>query len=111
MEEHYLADISESKKEIALLEARNKEIDDMFFSLYSDKSKGILSEQRFIKLTSSLEAEQEQNQCRLKELMQIMRQSDGQDNDIKMFMGEIRQYAAIQELNETVLQHTVLFRP
>lgn len=91
MEHRYLADISEVKKELAQLEVRNKEIDDMFFSLYSDKSKGILSEQRFMKLTSTLETEQEQNQCRMQELTQMMRQTDGQENDVRNFIGEIPQ--------------------
>lgn len=107
MEHRYLADISEVKKELAQLEVRNKEIDDMFFSLYSDKSKGILSEQRFMKLTSTLETEQEQNQCRMQELTQMMRQTDGQENDVRNFIGEIRQYATVQMLDEAVLNRLI----
>lgn len=107
MEHRYLADISEVKKELAQLEVRNKEIDDMFFSLYSDKSKGILSEQRFMKLTSTLETEQEQNQCRMQELTQMMRQTDGQENDVRNFIGEIRQYATVQTLDEAVLNRLI----
>ena len=30
------------------LESRNREIDEMFLSLYTDKAKGILTEQRFM---------------------------------------------------------------
>ncbi len=107
MEHRYLADISDIRKEMALIESRNKEIDDTFLSLYTDKSKGVLSEQRFMKLTATLEAEQEQNQHRVQELMLIMRQSDGQESDVKAFIGEIRQYATIKELNETVLNRLV----
>lgn len=107
MEHRYLADISEVKKELAQLEVRNKEIDDMFFSLYSDKSKGILSEQRFVKLTSTLETEQEQNQCRMQELTQMMWQTDGQENDVRNFIGEIRQYATVQTLDEAVLNRLI----
>lgn len=107
MEHRYLADISEIKKELAQIEARNKEIDDMFFSLYTDKSKGILTEQRFMKLTAALETEQEQNQCRGQELTLMMRQSDGQENDVKSFIKEIRQYATIKELDEAVLNRLV----
>ena len=40
----------------------------MFLSLYTDKAKGILTEQRFMKLTAALEQEQEANQKRLHDL-------------------------------------------
>ena len=107
MEHRYLADISDIKKEMALIGARNKEIDDMFLNLYTDKSKGILSEQRFMKLTATLEQEQEQNQRRMQELTQMMRQSDGQENDVKTFIREIRQYATVKELDEAVLNRLI----
>jgi len=107
MEHRYLADISDIKKEMALIGARNKEIDDMFLNLYTDKSKGILSEQRFMKLTATLEQEQEQNQRRMQELTQMMRQSDGQENDVKTFIREIRQYATVKELDEAVFNRLI----
>lgn len=46
-----MIDTSEMLKKCERLEARNREIDDMFLSLYTDKAKGKLSEQRFMKLT------------------------------------------------------------
>ena len=75
----------------------------MFLSLYTDKSKGILTEQRFMKLTATMEQEQEENQRRLQELMRMLWQSDTQESDVRTFIREIRQYATIQELDETVL--------
>ena len=50
----------------------------MFLSLYTDKAKGILTEQRFMKLTATLEQEQEANQKRLQDLLLMMRHSDEQ---------------------------------
>ena len=73
-----MVDVSEMQKERERLEARNREIDDMFLSLYTDKAKGVLSEQRFMKLTTAMEQEQEENQCRLQELMRMLQQSDAQ---------------------------------
>ena len=54
-----------------------------------------------------METEQEQNQCRGQELTLMMRQSDGQENDVKSFIKEIRQYATIKELDEAVLNRLV----
>ncbi len=68
MERRYLVDASQMEKERKRLEARNQEIDGMFLSLYTDKAKGILTEQRFMKLTAVLEQEQEVKQKRLHDL-------------------------------------------
>lgn len=81
MERRYLADASEMEKERKRLEARNREIDDMFLNLYTDKAKGILSEQRFVKLTAAMEREQEKNQKQLKELTLSLRRSNEQESE------------------------------
>lgn len=102
-----MADASEMQKERERLEARNREIDDMFLSLYTDKAKGVISEQRFMKLTATMEQEQEENQRRLQELMRMLQQSDAQESEVRAFIREIRQYATIQELDETVLNRLI----
>ena len=55
----------------------------MFLNLYTDKSKGIISEQRFLKLTDAMEQEQNSNKARLSELNLLLHQSDEQE---AMFM-------------------------
>ena len=107
MERRYLADASEMEKERERLEARNWEIDDMFLNLYTDKAKGILSEQRFVKLTAAMEREQEENQKQLKELALSLRRSNEQESDVRTFIREIRQYATIQELDEGILNRLI----
>lgn len=107
MERRYMADASQMQKERERLEARNHEIDEMFLNLYTDKAKGILSEQRFVKLTATMEQEQEENQRRLQELMRMLQQSDAQESEVRTFIREIRQYATIQELDETVLNRLI----
>ena len=102
-----MVDASEMQKERERLEARNREIDDMFLSLYTDKAKSVISEQRFMKLTAAMEQEQEENQRRLQELMRMLQQSDAQESEVRTFIREIRQYAAIQELDEAVLNRLI----
>ena len=102
-----MADASEMQKERERLEARNREIDDMFLSLYTDKAKGVISEQRFMKLTAAMEQEQEENQRRLQELLRMRQQTDAQESEARTFIREIRQYATIQELDETVLNRLI----
>ena len=107
MERRYLADASEMEKERERLEARNREIDDMFLNLYTDKAKGILSEQRFVKLTAALEQEQEANQKRLHDLALMQSRADAQESEVRTFIKEIRRYAAIEELDEAVLNRLI----
>ena len=107
MERRYMADASQMQKESERLEVRNREIDEMFLNLYTDKAKGILSEQRFVKLTATMEQEQEENQRRLQELLRMLQQSDAQESEVRTFIREIRQYATIQELDETVLNRMI----
>lgn len=107
MERRYMVDASQMQKERERLEVRNREIDEMFLNLYTDKAKGILSEQRFVKLTATMEQEQEENQRRLQELMRMLQQSDAQESEVRTFIREIRQYATIQELDETVLNRLI----
>ena len=107
MEHRYMADASQMQKERERLEVRNREIDEMFLNLYTDKAKGILSEQQFVKLTATMEQEQENNQRRLQELLRMLQQSDAQESEVRTFIREIRQYATIQELDEAVLNRLI----
>ena len=90
MERRYKTDANETKKEIDRLQSRNQEIDNMFLSLYTDKAKGVISEQRFMKLTAAMEQEQEENQRRLQELMRMLQQSDAQESEVRTFIREIQ---------------------
>ena len=89
MENQYRTDTSEVRAEIRRLEERNQEIDDVFLNLYTDKSKGIISEQRFLKLTDAMEQEQNSNKTRLSELNLLLHQSDEQESDVHAFIEEI----------------------
>lgn len=107
MEKQYLADTDSLKKEYENLAQRNQEIDDTFISLYADKAKGILTEKRFLKLTDAMEKEQENNQNRMQEIATLISEEEHSEGDVQMFMGEIRRYAAITELDETVLNRLI----
>lgn len=107
MERQYQTDASEVQRKCEKLEVRNQEIDDLFLNLYTDKAKGILSEQRFLKLTSAMEQEQEANRKRLQDLSLLIRRTESQESDVQTFIHEIRQYAAIQELDEAMLHRLI----
>ena len=103
----YHTDAASLHKEMNRLLYRNQEIDDTFLSLYTDKSKGILTEQRFLKLTMAMENEQKENNARISEIQAILRDSIDQESDIRQFITEICQYAEITELDEGILNHLI----
>ena len=106
MEKH-LADTDSLKREYESLAGRNQEIDDTFISLYADKAKGILTEKRFLKLTDAMEREQESNQNRMQEIAALISEEEHSEGDVRTFMEEIKRYAAITELDETVLNRLI----
>lgn len=107
MEKQYLSDMGSLKKEYEGLAQRNQEIDDTFISLYADKAKGILTEKRFLKLTDAMEQEQEGNQKRMQEIAALISVGERSEGDAQMFLGEVRRYAAITALDETVLNRLI----
>ena len=107
LENRYQTDASSLHRELNRLMARNQEIDDTFLSLYTDKSKGILTEQRFLKLTMAMENEQKENNGHIAEIQALLRDSIDQESDIRQFITEIRQYASITELDEGILNHLI----
>ncbi len=107
MEKQYLADTDSLKREYESLAGRNQEIDDTFISLYADKAKGILTEKRFLKLTDAMEKEQENNQNRIQEIAALISKEEHSEGDVRTFVEEIKRYAAITELDETVLNRLI----
>ena len=79
----------------------------MFMSLYTDKAKGILTEQRFLRMTETLEQEQADNKARMQAITDELRIASSTDNDVRRFIGEIREYASITELDEAILNRLI----
>lgn len=107
LEQRYSIDETSLKKEQDALAKRNQEIDDMFMNLYADKAKGILTEQRFLRMTETLEQEQTDNKARMQAITDELRIASSADSDVRRFIGEIREYASITELDEAILNRLI----
>ena len=107
LEQRYTMDEGALKKELDTLAKRNQEIDEMFMSLYADKTKGILTEQRFFRMTETLEQEQVDNKARVQEITDELRAACDTEDDVRRFIGEIREYASITELDEAILNRLI----
>ena len=81
----------------------------MFLSLYTDKAKGILTEdQRFMELTAALEQEQEANQKRLHDLA-VMQEAGRMHRKAKSALLSRKSdcQPSIEELDEAVLNRLI----
>ena len=107
LEQRYSIDEGRLKKEQNVLAKRNQEIDEMFMSLYADKAKGILTEQRFLRMTETLEQEQADNKARMQEIADELRTASSADSDVRRFIEEIQAYASITELDEAILNRLI----
>ena len=105
--QRYSIDERSLKKEQDTLAERNQEIDTMFMTLYADKAKGILTEQRFIRMTETLEREQADNKARMQAITEELRTASNADSDVRRFIEEIREYASITELDEAILNRLI----
>ena len=107
LEQRYTMDEGALKKELDALAKRNQEIDTMFMSLYADKTKGILTEQRFLRMTETLEQEQAEIKTRMQAITEELQASSDTEDDVRRFIGEIREYASITELDEVILNRLI----
>ena len=107
LEQRYTMDEGALKKELDALAKRNQEIDEMFMSLYADKAKRILTEQRFLRMTETLEQEQTDNKARMQAITDELRIANSADSDVRRFIGEIQEYASITELDEAILNRLI----
>ena len=76
-------------------------------SLYADKTKGILTEQRFLRMTETLEQEQHDNKARMQDITDELRIANNAEDDVRRFIGEIQAYASITELDEAILNRLI----
>ena len=67
----------------------------------------ILTEKRFLKLTDAMEKEQEKKQNHMQEIAAIISEKEHLEGNVRIFMEEIKRYAAITELNETMLNRRI----
>ena len=58
-------------------------------------------------MTETLEQEQTDNKARMQEISDGLRTASSADSDVRRFIGEIREYASITELDETILNRLI----
>ena len=58
-------------------------------------------------MTETLDQEQMDNKARIQAIMDELRITSSADSDVRRFIGEIREYASITELDEAILNQLI----
>ena len=93
-----------AEAEIERLLKRNEEIDRLFTSVYEDKIKGTVSEERFVKMTQGYEKEQAENKSRITALSEQIKNDAKQVDTAKVFLDIVDRTVDPEKLTEDIVR-------
>ncbi len=96
-----------NKNDLKEIQKRNLELDLIIKKLYEDKLKGILSEERFLKISQEYECEQLELKERIKQLKETINQDKNHEMNVDSFLKLTKKYEDITELNHLVLHEFI----
>ncbi len=99
--------LRESRKELDKAQERLKKLDTVIQKLYEDNVDGKISDERFVKLTVSFEAEQKELKSRSEELRAVIAQNNDSVEGAKRFISQVRKYTDIKELSAGLIREFV----
>lgn len=97
-------ELKENLREIETSEERIDKLDKIIESLYEDKVTGKISEERYLKMSDTYEAEQATLKDRVKTLKAEIEKAKAQDDKILDFMLLIYKYSNFEELTPEILR-------
>mgnify|MGYP000786504883 CR=1 FL=1 len=99
--------IRDSKRELEQSLARIHKLDEIIQRLYEDNVEGKISDERFIKMSESYEAEQKTLEHRVVELRSTISAEQESTVNVDRFLTLVRKYTDIQELNAEIIREFV----
>ncbi len=113
---HYLMDSKKSarsvereraKREMEKQKRRIAELDSIIQKLYEDTVTGLLSKERFSKMSCTYEQEQKQLEQSVTELSELVQEAEGQNENVQRFLKIVRKYTQPTELTPALLREFV----
>ena len=101
------AEFSRKRETLSRAESRIAELDNLFKHLYEDNVTGKLSDERFIKMSSDYELEQENLKSMAEVLREEIKQQEKQKTNVKAFISVVKKYTDMQELDASILREFI----
>ena len=95
------------KREISQAEKRIEELDRIFKRIYEDDISGVISHERFLKLSAEYEAEQKELTEKVRVGWEMVSTYEQDKADFDSFAAVIRKYVGITELTPTIVNEFV----
>lgn len=95
------------QKELDMLKARDKEIDNLFEHIYEDNVSGKISDERFAKMSVKYECEQKEIQAKIKELQTELDNDQTKAVTSDMFLSSVRKYTRARKLTPRMLNELI----
>ena len=99
--------LRESRREYDLAKARIAKLDTIMQRLYEDNVEGKISDERFMRMASTYEAEQKQLEARIGELEAFIAEAKEKTLNAEYFLSLVRKYTDIRELDAEIVREFV----
>ena len=99
--------LRDSKRELEQSQTRIRKLDDIIQRLYEDNIEGKISDERFMKMNASYEAEQHTLESRVSELKSLIASEKENSANVDAFLSIVRKYSDIQELTAEIIREFV----
>jgi DNA invertase Pin-like site-specific DNA recombinase len=100
-------ELAAAKRKLAQAQSRIKELDTIISGLYEDKVNGVLTSERFVKLSQGYEQEQANLIAETERLATQVTAQEQQTLDLSRFLTQVRKYTKVEELTPTLLHELV----
>ena len=99
--------VEKAQVDIVTLKRRDEDLDTLFKRIYEDMVSGRLSAERFDKLSSEYETEQQNVKAAILELQELIDSGEQEQHDLQQFLKNVRKYTDPQELTAEILNDLV----
>ncbi len=100
-------EIQNKKKQMAKIQKHIIELDKIFKRIYEDDITGVISHERFLKLSAEYETEQRELQKQADEFQKETADFNRQQADFEQFRQIVRKYVGITELTPTIVNEFI----
>ena len=99
--------VEKAQVDIVTLKRRDEDLDTLFKRIYEDMVSGRLSAERFDKLSSEYETEQQNVKAAILELQELIDSGEQEQHDLQQFLRNVRKYTDPEELTAEILNDLV----
>ena len=97
------------QKELYALQARDRELDNLFEKLYEDNVSGKISDDRFARMSKKYEAEQAEITEKIKDAKSALDKSNSQSVTADMFIATVRKYTRAKTLTPKMINELIQY--